>query len=194
MARKKSIIRQAQERFDSMAAYGQSKHLDKLASGGMPHPERLYSYETTGTYLKRACAFLRYARDEYGCRSLEEARPYVAEYLLMRLEGDYSAWTVHTDASAIAKLYGCSLADFGVKLPRRERRNVMRNRGAADDPKFELVRRFCTACGVQQAPAASVAPVEAPAEAPVYATEPEVVPTAAYVGEPQAPVYAPAPN
>lgn len=52
---------------------------------------------------------------------------------------------------------------------------------------------FCTACGVQQAPAAPVAPVEAPVEAPVYA-EPEVVPTAAYVGEPQAPVYAPAPN
>ena len=52
---------------------------------------------------------------------------------------------------------------------------------------------FCTHCGVQQAPAAPVAPVVAPVEAPVYA-EPEVVPTAAYVGEPQAPVYAPAPN
>lgn len=59
---------------------------------------------------------------------------------------------------------------------------------------------FCTACGAQQIPVAPAAPVEAAPEeapayaAPVYEPAPEVVPTTAYVGEPQAPAYAPAPN
>ena len=67
---------------------------------------------------------------------------------------------------------------------------------------------FCTACGVQQAPAAPVAPAPvaapvyaAPAEAPVYAapevpvyTAPEPEPTTAYVGSPEVPAYEPAPN
>jgi integrase len=74
----------------------------------------------------------------------------------MRIEQKLSAWTIHKDASALAKLYQCSYLDFGVKLPRRERKNRVKNRTnpLVNDPEYESVVHaiceFCAATGLRR--------------------------------------------
>ena len=124
----KSVVRQTQERLVTLCAYGESKHADKIQNHGKPAINKIYSYRTFDAYLQECCLFVKWARKNYDCRTLDEARVYVAEYLVMRINENKSAWTIWLDASALAKLYQCSCSDFGVKLPPRKRADVHRGR------------------------------------------------------------------
>lgn len=124
----KSIIFQVFEFLKSLCAFGQSKHADKAKNGGKPAREKIYSYGTFGTYLRRCCHFAKWARKHYGCKTLDSARQYVAEYLSLRMSEGKSAWTIWSDAAALAKLYQCSCHDFGVELPSRNRADVRLHR------------------------------------------------------------------
>jgi integrase len=98
---------------------------------------------------------LRWVQANHECRSLDDARQYVAAYLQKRIDDDLSAWTIHTDASAIAKLYQCSYRDFGIKLPKRERKNRVKNRTNTlakeleDNPNSKTVIDLCTNTGLR---------------------------------------------
>lgn len=124
MGRRKSIIRQVSERLHSMAAYGQSKHVDKLGNGGKPAIDKIYSHSTMANYHQAACDFAAWARDTHHCRTLDQARQYTGEYLQQRMDSGKSAWTVRRDAAAIAKVYQCQTTDLGVTLPARHRGDV----------------------------------------------------------------------
>ena len=79
--KKKSIVRQAKERLWSMAAWGQSKHDDKSRNNGKPAMDKIYSHSTMDNYVDAAMLFVKWARVEHGCKTLEEAQQFTGEYL-----------------------------------------------------------------------------------------------------------------
>lgn len=153
--KKKSIIRQGIERLLKMRAFGQSKHQDKLKNNGQPARNKIYSGSTLTGYIAACCRFLRWVRKEYDCNDLDAARQYVGRYLRLRIRRGMSAWTVRAEAAALAKMYQCSMCDFGVKLPKRRRRDVTQHRrnayvGHYDSKKHYLLEAFCRACGLRR--------------------------------------------
>jgi len=124
------------EEYDSMAAFGQSKHEDKRANGNKPMRDKIYSYQTMRNYKQNGIRFLKWARSEYHCKTLEEARSHAAEYLQRGIDAHKSAWTVRADAAALAKLYHCGTRDFGVDLPSRNRVDVTQHRTGAAKGHF----------------------------------------------------------
>lgn len=156
----KSLVRQVQERLEDQLRIGQSKYAAQKAEGTQ-HPEGIFSYETFRTYMKHCNYFAAWAKEEHGCRSLDAARPYVDEWLASR--SGLSASTVKMEASALAKLYGCSTRDF-VATRSRHRADITRSRGeAARDRHFskeknaELVN-FCRCTGLRRAELESLRP------------------------------------
>lgn len=161
MGRKnKSLVYQIQEKFDGMLAIGQSKKADKaagLTSG------RIYSWETYHSYIKHACYFAEWLKEqpepaELGrkIRTLDEARQYVEQFLQASIAAGKSAYTISLQAAALAKLYQCKCTDFEIDLPRRERSNLKRSRGEKirdknfnEDLHQDLVR-FCRCTGLRR--------------------------------------------
>jgi integrase len=162
MGKRPSLIRQVEETLTAMLAPGRSKHQDKITGEDANY---IYSYGTLATYLRQGCHFVRWAKEQYGCRYIEEARPHVAEYLTIRKDS-VSANSVHTDAAAIAKLYKCQMRDFGVELPLRRRADITRSRlPRAYDREFSEANNkdvvdFCKACGPRQCELVALKPTE----------------------------------
>ena len=163
MGHRKSIVRLGIEEYDSMAAYGQSKHADKRANGNKPMQNKIYSYQTMRNYKANGIRFLKWARAEYRCKTLEEARTHVAEYLQRGIDAHKSAWTTRAEAAALAKLYHCGTRDFGVDLPSRRRSDVKQHRTGAEKGHFseknnaDLVA-LCKATGLRRHEAAALRP------------------------------------
>ena len=127
MGHRKALVRQGVEELLAMAAYGQSKHLDKQENQGFPAREKIYSSVTMDNYIDYCMRFLRWAQETHNCRYLDEAREHVGEYLELRKQ-TMSAWTVRAEAAGIAKLYQCGMHDFGVELPVRSRDDITQHR------------------------------------------------------------------
>lgn len=155
-----SLKRQIQEKYDSMLAIGQSKKTDKLAGNVAG---RIYSWETYHSYMKHACYFADWAKQQpapedlgHKVRTLDEARRFVEAFLQNGIDRKLSAYTMQLQAAALAKLYGCHSTDFDVDLPKRSRANLTRSRGEkVRDANFneglheELVR-FCRCTGLRR--------------------------------------------
>lgn len=155
MARKRPQLRgltyEIKAAFDEKLAIGQSKHEDKKL--GLTK-DKIYSWETYRAYMKHANYFADYCKEQHGCRTLEECRQYVDEWLLSRSE--LSAYTQKLEASTLAKLYGCKTTDF-VQTAARKRKNITRSRGEKiRDKNFSEERnsdfvRFCKSTGLRRA-------------------------------------------
>ena len=153
-ANKKSLVRQIQEKYDSKLAIGESKHAAKKLGISQEH---IYSWDTYKSYMKQANYFAKYCKEEHGCKTLEQCREYVDEYLVNR--SHLSAYTQKLDAAALAKLYDCKSTDF-VKTQARIRSDITRSRGEhgekVRDRHFseanhkELVD-FCKSTGLRRA-------------------------------------------
>lgn len=131
MSRKiKSLTYQIQHVFDSKLAIGNSKHEDKKNG---TTADKIYSWDTYRSYMKHCNYFTDYCKEKHNCRTLEECRPYVNEWLETRF--NLSAYTVKLEAASLAKLYGCSTTEF-VKTPQRNRDNITRSRGVAKRDKY----------------------------------------------------------
>ena len=157
MGRNKSIIRQAQERLLSMAAFGESKHIDKQLHGGKPAPDKIYSSTTMTDYIHAAARFCGWARDTHGCRTLEDARQYTGDYLAHRVDNNLSAWTVRQDAAALGKLYGCATTELGAELPSRNRCDIIKHRnddysagGHYSEANHPDIRDICVSTGLRR--------------------------------------------
>ena len=111
-----------QKSLDSKLAIGESKHHAKIV--GVAH-DHIYLWNTYKTYLKHGCYFVKWVKAKYGCKTLEQARLYVDEYLQSR--SHLSAYTQKLDASALAKVYGCKTTDF-VATEVRHRADISRSR------------------------------------------------------------------
>lgn len=148
---KKSLIRQVQERLDSMLAIGESKYQDKrmnLTKG------KIYSWTTYRSYLQQCCQFARYCRDNHHCKNLADCRTYVQEWMNPR--EDLSAYTQKLSASALCKLYQESLEELGITTKKAIRAEITRSRGAAvRDQHFSEKKNadfieFCRSTGLRR--------------------------------------------
>lgn len=153
--KRKSIVRQVSERLHSMQAYGHSKHQDKAANQNKPKIDKIYSHSTMENYHKSGIRFAKWARENHGCRTLDEARRHTGEYLQSRIDGGASAWTVRADAAAIAKIYQCKTADLGATLPIRHRGNVTQHRQGKEAGHFSAAKNkdlvdLCKATGLRR--------------------------------------------
>lgn len=131
MGKRASLTYQIQQELGSKLAIGQSKHIDKhriTADGRRLSDLKIYSYQTLQTYQKHCNYFARWAKELHNCKTLGEARPFVDEWLQTRINEGKSAYTIKTEASALAKLYGCSTGAF-IKTPERNRSEITRSRG-----------------------------------------------------------------
>lgn len=147
-----SLAHQVQTNLDSMLAIGESKHVAKIAGNSYRY---IYSWNTYRTYLKHACYFVTWCKDQYGCKTLDDCKSYAAAWIATR--SHLSAYTQKLEASALTKLYQCSVADLNIKTSSRKRANIKRSRGSAKRDKHfnenthaELVA-FCRSTGLRRA-------------------------------------------
>jgi hypothetical protein len=105
-------------------------------------------------YIDYVSRFLRWAQETHGCRYLEEAFPYVGDFLKQRIQTQ-SAWTVRAEAAGIAKLFQVSMNDFGVELPKRSRDDIEQHRGEkwlghfSPERNIDLIE-FCLSTGLRR--------------------------------------------
>lgn len=154
MGKRKSIVRQVNEKLLDMAAFGISKREDKLENNGKPRLDRIYSSVTMDNYIDVCARFVKWARENHGCRTIEEAEQYAGEYLQGRIDAGYSAWTIRLEASALNKLYQRN-DNFGVTLPVRRREDITQHRTQSwkdnyDEDAHPEIRNFCRSCGVRR--------------------------------------------
>jgi len=148
-----SLVKQVQNVLDSKVKFGYSKHADKIKGITAGH---IYSRNTYKSYLKHGCYFVKWAKTTHGCKNLDSAKPFINEYLQMRIDGGLSPYTQKLDAAALAKIYGCSADDF-IKTKTRHRTDIKRSRGVkVRDKHFSEKRNqefvdFCRATGLRRA-------------------------------------------
>lgn len=149
---KKSLTRQVQEVFESKLKIGCSKHKDK--HDGISD-NYIYSYGTLKAYMKEANYFVKFCKEKHGCKTLEQCRPYVSEWIDSRRH--LSAYTLKLDISALAKLYGIKATDLKIETPARVRSGITRSRGTKKrDSHFSEKRNadfveFCRSTGLRRA-------------------------------------------
>lgn len=151
-ANKKSLVKQIEERYTGMLAIGNSKHFAKINN---ETSDKIFSWSTFNAYIKHANYFAAYCKEKYSCKTIDECRQYVDEWLQSRIDANMSAYTIKLEASALAKLYGCSTTDF-METPDRNRKDIKRSRGEkVRDAHFseknhkELVD-FCRSTGLRR--------------------------------------------
>lgn len=154
MSKRPSVVRQVQNRLMDMAAFGISKHEDKITNRGRPRKDRIYSSGTMSTYMRCCAQFASWGRKRYGVKWIADARAYAGEYLQHRINRGLSGWTIRRDACALAKLYQCCSTDFGVALPTRRRADVKRYDGieqkvAAFEQIYPELAQVCKSCGLR---------------------------------------------
>lgn len=133
MSKRPSLVRQIQDTLWDKCAMGQSKHKAK-ADGTVQ--EHIYSYNTYRTYMRHCNYFVRWcaqnAPEGQKLRTLEDCRPYAADWLRSRIDAGYSAYTIKLQAAALCKLYECAAADLRLpSTPTRHRADITRSRGTA---------------------------------------------------------------
>lgn len=121
---KKSLTRQVQEALESKLKIGCSKHEDKKLGVANDY---IYSYSTLKTYMKECNYFVKYCHQQHKCKTIEECKQYVAEWIDTRRH--LSAYTLKLDLSAIAKLYGVPATEFDIATPSRTMNKITRSRG-----------------------------------------------------------------
>lgn len=156
-----SLAKQIQDVFDSKLAIGESKYQDKLEGKKTFNDitaltqDKIYSWATYKSYMKQANYFAKYCKDTYGCRTLEECKSYVDEWLQKQIEEGKSAYTQKLRACSLAKLYNCKSTDF-IKTEVRNRENITRSRGIKVRDKHFSERNhkdlveFCKSTGLRR--------------------------------------------
>ena len=162
MGKAKSLQKVIQDELDKMLRIGVSKHDDKAA--GINTHEFIYAWDSYNTYLKQACYFAKWVKEQpvdpaigHKPRTLEEARPYVEKWLQKNIDDGLSAYTIKLQAASLAKIYHCKITDFAIQTPARSRANIQRSRGEkVRDKNFnenihQDIVTFCCCTGLRRA-------------------------------------------
>lgn len=156
--KKGSLVFQLQQELEKKLAIGESKFSDKKAG---KTKEKIYSWSTFKTYLKHGAYFLNWAKEQHGVKTLEEAKPFVNEWIKSREADGMSAYTMKLEASAMAKIYNLDTTKL-YKGQNRARADIQRSRGEkirdkhfSDEKHSELIR-FCRATGLRRAELAQI--------------------------------------
>lgn len=149
MSKRPSLTRQVECALKSKLTIGESKHLAKQQGVA---DQYIYSWSTFKTYLRHAIYFTDYCKQQHNCRTLDECKPYIAEWLATRAH--LSAYTQKLELSALSKLYGEKLE---IETKKRERATITRSRGTAKrDSNFSkesnrTLIAFCRCSGLRRA-------------------------------------------
>lgn len=115
----------------------------------------IHSESTYKTYRAQCGHFCDWCYQN-DIRDPEAARNAVGGYVEHLKAQGKSAWTIYTAISAVAKAYGCSTADFGATVLKRERLAARRSRQAAERDKHfsevhnQTVIEFCRSTGLRR--------------------------------------------
>lgn len=151
----KTLHQQAYDKLKGMQAFGESKQAAKL--DGTAH-DKIFSFGEWETVWKHTKYFCRYIEDKHPeCTTLKAAKKHANEWLQARVDQGLSAWTIHTEAKAVGKLYGIRPDDPDYFTPPpRKRVDIKRSRGeAVRDKHFsernnaELIS-FCRGTGLRR--------------------------------------------
>lgn len=176
MARKrnkkhKSLVHQVEMKLKSKMAIGHSKYNDQIVECALLKEKRksdtkaklsyeehitlhkIYTWSTFKDYLKHACYFVKWCKEHYDCKTLDDCRQYVNEWLKTRLV--LSSYTQKIETCALAKLYDCSSEEF-IKTHVRHRADITRSRKEAKrDKNFSMTNNkefieFCKSTGLRK--------------------------------------------
>ena len=120
-----SLVYQVQQQLHAKLRISESK---KEAKKDGTYKQKIFNWSTYKTYQKHSNYFTAWAKETHDCRTLEQCKPYVSEWLQNRIDSGLSASTIKTDASSLAKLYNCSTKDFNINTPARLRSEITRSR------------------------------------------------------------------
>ena len=155
MSNPKSLHQQVNTIIYSQLRFGQSKFKARRDEG-TKYPKGIFSHDTFETYMQQCHQFVNWLKGNEELpkvRAIADARKYVGMYLNELKHNDYSAFTVHTTASALAKLFDCRMEDFDVDLDKRERKVIKRSR-KEPDPEYERKHQdivdFYRGCGLRR--------------------------------------------
>ena len=158
--KRKNLKMQINDRLQAALRLGMSKHeakKDGTAASG------IYSKQTFKTYKQQAYIFAAWLKENRPeVKTLEDARQYVGAWLESQVARGLSPYTLKTAASALGKVYGCNINDFGIKLPARNRENITRSRnrvkrdaGFSEAQNADLVS-FLRSTGLRRAEAEGI--------------------------------------
>lgn len=155
-----SLTKQIQDNLDLKLAIGHSKHLDKQFNKDDFNytSYNIYSWSTYKSYLKHLNYFANYCKQEHQCKTLDDCKKYIGEWLQTR--NDLSPYTIKLEIAALCKLYDMSTKDikdqYGYESPKRQRLNITRSRGdAIRDKHFSIDKNidfvtFCRCTGLRR--------------------------------------------
>lgn len=163
---RKSIIREAIDRFDSLMAIGESRRQAKqeLREAGEHvwsfSTGKIHSYKTRSDYQEHVLRFINWARSAHQVKRLEDldarAEELASQYLQQQLAEKKSPYTLSLIRSSLRLFFSKrNLAD-SVKLPERRREGITRSRKpVAQDRDFQPRNwqehiRFERACGLRR--------------------------------------------
>lgn len=137
--KKESLVYQVKKNLDSKLAIEESKSKDKsLESFRLSEKKKcnrkahltfqervtihkIYSWKTYRDYLHNCCVFVKWCKNNHNCKTLEECRPYVNEWIASI--SLYSAPTQKAYVCSVAKLYDCCSTNFN-PTPIRHRKDI----------------------------------------------------------------------
>lgn len=147
-----SLVKQVQDSLDAKLQIGRKKKPDKLSGISQNY---IYSWETYHSYLKHCCYFVKWCKENHGCKTIEQCKTYASEW--MKTREHLSVYTQKMEASALAKLYGCTLEELNIHTAARQRKDITRSRNTvkrdrhfSESNHAELVA-FCRATGLRRA-------------------------------------------
>lgn len=142
---KKSLVFQVQENLKSKLAIGESKHFDKICGETQ---SKIYSFGTYNAYMQQCISFAKFCKKNFGCKTLNDCRAHVDDFLQFGLDTKKSKYTLKLQASSLAKLYDCKTSEF-ISLPTRKRAEIKRSRSCVNFGSSDL-ERFCMSCGLRR--------------------------------------------
>lgn len=151
---KKNLIMQANEilQHKLQMGAGASKHQHKKDGD---YKDYIFSFSTYKSYKKEVTYFLRWVKENYKCKTLEQARQYANEWIQKRQSEGKSNFTLKLDVAALCKLYGDSASDY-IPTPKRERKNIKRSRYPVErdkhwsQEKWATYKTFCVCTGLRK--------------------------------------------
>ncbi len=118
-----------------------------------------YNHDLTRKqYIRNAKYFIQYCRSEHNCRTLDECRQYIDEYINSLINKGLSASTIHTYAAAISSTLKIPLNS--IQKPRRVIAEFTRGREEikyphssqdVENPTFKRLCSFAEKCGIRRA-------------------------------------------
>lgn len=109
--------------------FGKSRHGTKQKGQFSKQSDKIHSKNTFNTYRQQGKAFAAYAK-QHGYRHLRDIPlEFAAQWLSERSARGDSPSTLKTRGAALAKIFRCSLTDFGFKFPVRSSDEITRSRG-----------------------------------------------------------------